>query len=190
MALGVYRDTLRLNDAQRRNLITVLNSSADDVEANDLRRCERYPYFVAEGLPVEMSKDGRTLGTFLISPRNLSVGGLSFLHGTYLYPGTDCIIRLRTRSGAHQKVVGDVVHCRCVDGRIHEVGVAFRRPINIDAFVDTALPLEAPPDVAYDAVELAILARRLQEQAFCGASREDIYLTIRELVNVVRRGNV
>lgn len=186
MPQAAVQDLLRLSPADRKTLIEVLNNRPNDDEARKHRRSDRYRYFVPEGLAIELRQNEASLGTFLVSPRNLSTGGLAFLHGAFIYSGTKCIVQLKARDGKTHEACGEVVRCRSIHGRIHEVGMRFHVAIEIDKFVDTSTPTVLPRDLPYNAVDLVGLARRVQDQAFHGAPVEDIRATVRELARVVR----
>src|ERR1019366_10324054 len=61
---------------------------------------------------------------------------MAFLHGGFLYIGTECWIvlpRLDGKGGI--RVASTVVRCRHVSGRAHEVAVRFGEPIPVNDFV-------------------------------------------------------
>ncbi|MEM1109788.1 MAG: PilZ domain-containing protein [Planctomycetota bacterium] len=79
----------------------------------------------------------------LVRSRNLSVGGMSFIHLSFLYPGTACHVALQTRHGESVAFSGKVVWCRHVSGQSHEVGFRFDQLIELDEFVDPEAIKEA-----------------------------------------------
>ncbi len=186
MSPTTCQDILRLTPGERRALVEALNNRPNNEEARKNRKGDRYPYLVPEGIAVDLRRDHTPLGKFLVIPRNLSVGGLAFLHGAFVYPGCLCIAQLKARDGQLHEVPGGIVRCRTVHGRIHEVAVAFHKPIEIDNFVDTHTPPEPPEDVPYRANDLAGLARRLLDQAYHGAPLADVRATVLALTHVVR----
>jgi CheY-like chemotaxis protein len=65
-----------------------------------------------------------------VCARNISAGGLSFIHGGYLHPGSECRIVLPRRDGSPLPVTGVIVHCRHVEGCFHEIGIQFSQELD------------------------------------------------------------
>ena len=105
------------------------------------RRHERYRYRV-RGICVTLL-DGDEEATLFVSARNLSAGGVAFLHTHSLDTGTRCQVRLVDRHAQDQHVTGVISRCRYVKADIHEVGVQFDETIDPRFFVDpNALPAD------------------------------------------------
>lgn len=66
--------------------------------------------------------------------RNLSVGGISILHRSFLHPGTRITLDLPKSTSGTKPVSGKVARCVHVQGTIHEVGVKFDELINLREF--------------------------------------------------------
>ncbi len=62
---------------------------------------------------------------FLVPTRNISEGGLSYLHGGFVHIGTRCLVQLVTSHGTWNNVIGTVARCRHVGTGLHEVGLEF-----------------------------------------------------------------
>jgi hypothetical protein len=73
--------------------------------------------------------------TLIASTRNLSAGGLAFLHSSALPPDTLCRVRLLDRQGKAHMLPARVVHCRPVQCRLFEVGLKFDSLIEPEAFL-------------------------------------------------------
>ena len=87
-------------------------------------------------VPVQMlGMNDLTPLTFQMKPSYICRIGMSLLHGVFVYPGTACKIALRSLGGEAVEVPGEVASCRWVDGRVHEIGVKFDEPIELDDFV-------------------------------------------------------
>ncbi|GJM19347.1 MAG: hypothetical protein DHS20C14_15600 [Phycisphaeraceae bacterium] len=85
--------------------------------------------------PIELvrkGEGGRT--TQLVPTRNLSAGGVGFLHRSYLHVGTRFRIRLTDLSGQVHNVEGAVAWCRYVSAMVHEIGGEFDEPISLAKF--------------------------------------------------------
>jgi CheY-like chemotaxis protein/HPt (histidine-containing phosphotransfer) domain-containing protein len=114
------------------------------------REHERYTYRGAPGLLVTIEHPGGSATTYRVMPRNLSSGGLGFLHGNFMYEGTAASLQLRRVDGKMAHVPGKVVRCHHVRGKVHEVGVRFASEINLCDFLsDAARPedMAGEPDV-------------------------------------------
>jgi CheY-like chemotaxis protein len=70
-----------------------------------------------------------------VACRNISRGGLSALHNTYLHPGTRCRMLLPHPQAGQKAVDGLLVRCIHRSGVIHELGISFQEPIDVREFV-------------------------------------------------------
>ena len=55
---------------------------------------------------------------------------ISFIHGGYLHPGSDCRVVLPRRDGTPWVVAGVIAHCRHVEGSHHEIGIRFVQEVD------------------------------------------------------------
>lgn len=188
---GDYVDALRITEAEHRALLDELDRvGAAETGANQ-RAGKRYRYVVREGLILQVDKDDTRL---IVRPRNISSSGIGLLHGSFLYPGTTCTIALKTTAGKHVLASGRIVHCRCVRGRAHEVGVQFDNPIDVEDFVRVAdLPAQRTPSdgnptttAAYDPNEVVNLVQQLGALAADGAPPEQLLRKLALLVALLR----
>lgn len=74
--------------------------------------------------------------------RNLSVGGMSVLHNSFLHPGTVVTMDLPRATQGVSRVHGRIVRCAHVRGTIHEIGIKFDDLINLREFKQSD-PFEA-----------------------------------------------
>ena len=98
--------------------------------ALERRREERWEYRMSD-IAVLVAHPGGGSGRFLVCSRNLSAGGMGFIHGGYLHPGSDCRIALTRPDGSRLAVEGVVAHCRHVEGPHHEIGIRFQEQIGL-----------------------------------------------------------
>lgn len=75
--------------------------------------------------------------TLRVACRNISRGGMSILHNSYLHPGSRCAAALPHPTQRFVKVSGTIVRSTHRTGTIHEVGVSFDTPIDPVEFLDT-----------------------------------------------------
>jgi len=79
--------------------------------------------------------------SFLAPTRNLSAGGMSFLHGGFVHCDSICRVIMRAAAGDMVEIPGRVVRCRHLSKLVHEVSVEFNEPINPADFCTAALKL-------------------------------------------------
>jgi len=137
----ILKSSLQLSEKQWQVLIAMLEAGkGPTVPATRDRRdfeIKRYPHVRRVALRV-MHTGGQNT-SHLVRSRNLSVGGMGFIHLNFLYPDTPCHVALQTRHGESVALAGRVTWCRHVSGKSHEIGFRFDQMIEIDEFV--------PPDV-------------------------------------------
>jgi len=125
-------NTLRLNAATLTRLIAEMEvgSSAH----NSARSLVRWP-FLKLAVTVAIHQGAGNSTRLQLACRNLSGEGVGLLHSSFLHTGTRCTVYLPQLVGAVVPVDGKVVRCRHVRGLVHELGIAFDKPINIRQFV-------------------------------------------------------
>lgn len=67
--------------------------------------------------------------------RNISRGGISFLHGSYVHTGLAVVAVLRNQRGIDVQIPGRVARCRHVERHLHEVGIRFNTPIDVHDYL-------------------------------------------------------
>ena len=129
-----YCDAIRLNEKDQQSILHKLNATGGSNQSNELRAEDRLTY-TANAVIVQMKHPGGNIATYKVRPRNLSRGGIGFLHGSFCYNDTPCTITLRTIENDKTEVQGAVVRCVHVQGNVHEVGVKFDEPIELYRYV-------------------------------------------------------
>ncbi len=101
----------------------------------DRRLHERHTHRISEGLEVIFDAfDGQPV-TCRVRPRNLSRGGIAFLHDAYVYPETRCTVVLVSVTDQPIEVSGKVVGCRHISAKLHEIAMSFDKAIEPDDFI-------------------------------------------------------
>ena len=129
-----FKDHLRLDPKERRNLLRRLDQVPEQVGNACRRRHTRYEYRALD-LAVSVLHPGGGESRLLVCSRNLSAGGVAFLHGGYLHPGSDCRLMLMRRDGKPIALMGTVRHCRHLQGSCHEIGLQFAQEIDPHAIL-------------------------------------------------------
>ncbi len=99
------------------------------------RRSPRYPYSGAQAL-IEVPTRGQVPEQHPVVTRDLSREGSCFIVIKFFYPGATISLNLRTIDGGWRTIPAEVVRCRYLPGTpmLHEVGVLFNTPIQVDLF--------------------------------------------------------
>ncbi len=126
-------DTLHLSDEQWRTLSEKLDQG--DPYVSGQRSQRRITYRKLSQIAVAIRQADGEWGKYVVRSRDLSPGGIGFIHGSYIHPGSECRVILKD---CHEKVVcleGIVKRCELIEGTAHDVGVQFNEEINIASFV-------------------------------------------------------
>jgi CheY-like chemotaxis protein len=138
-----YINSLRMTEADEVEVIEALSRNPTNNAGKERRRQSRVPYEHRAGLIVQMHHPGGSVATYLVRVRDLSTGGVGFLHGSFVYCGTRCTMALLTTDGKTVCVEGKVVRCSHVRKHIHQIGLRFNTPIRLRDFVAGAMmPLD------------------------------------------------
>lgn len=129
------KDLVRVSDREAKALREALERRAAMEPERGKRKQHRVDLSEFGRIVVELRPHGAEAACYVVVPVDLSEGGLAFLHGMFVYPGTACTARLRTRDGRTVGVLGKVARCTLVSGRIHEVGMKFESPVDLGLFV-------------------------------------------------------
>ena len=148
-----YRvNTLGIASGGLDKILDILDRGAA-VSGSVRRSFVRWP-FRKEAIEVTLEPPGGDRATLLLACRNISSGGMSVLHNSFVHAGTRCLISLPTLSGAVSVKTGVVVRCSHRTGMLHEVAIRFTDEIDIREFVPVGLHLDA---VAVERVDLSRL---------------------------------
>jgi CheY-like chemotaxis protein len=129
-----YVDSLRMSPAEQKEILSRLSQHEHSI-AKNRRKKERLHYTNPAGLIVQMRHPGGSASNFLVRARNLSTTGIGFLHGSFVYTGTPCMLALRAANGKVVGVEGLVARCQHVKGHVHDIGVSFSEPIDLAQFI-------------------------------------------------------
>lgn len=135
--------TVRLTDSEVEAYLDRLDREQKR-DGRDNRSSERYTYRV-KGCVVHLqaTSAGNTI-SYLVPTRNISAGGMSFLHGGFVYPGSRCTVQLIGTHGTWTKIEAVVTRCEYIKASIHEVALKFKNEID-------------PADYSSDAVKTRVL---------------------------------
>ncbi len=140
---NIFR-TIRMDKAEVEKVLDAMDEHKGDNTESNLRTYERFTYRNSECVVHIKQPGAGTPVTYFCPTRNISEGGVSFLHGGFVYAGSEIRIQLISAFGAWQDVNGTVVSCDLVKAPIHEVCVRF------DQLID-------PGDYCQDATKRPVL---------------------------------
>ncbi len=126
-------DTLRLTDEQWQALSSKLDQ--EDPYMIGQRQHKRIIYRKLAQIAVAIQRPDGEWAKYAVRSRDLSPGGIGFIHGAFIYSGCACRVILKD---SHDRVVcldGSIKRCELVDGNAHHIGVQFEEPINLADFI-------------------------------------------------------
>lgn len=129
------QDLLRLSPREATTLLQRLEAASDSAAYEDQRKDRRISFREVRRIAVLLESEPLGSRTFTVIPRNISRSGIALLHGKFVYNGTACVMGLEAGDGQIVPVRGQVAWCRLIEGRIHEMGIAFDEPIDLDDFM-------------------------------------------------------
>ena len=152
----------RLPDTLRQELLDRLDrhASTEDALRHDRankRKDQRLPYRQND-IEVTVEHPAGGVSRLLLCSRNISPGGIAFIHGGFIYPRSRAKLMLVRLDGQPQALTGMIVSCRHVQGLLHEIGLKFDHRIDPHQFVRQAVAQHAPVN---DTVELSDLHGRV-----------------------------
>lgn len=122
-------NALRLTKEELQLLLSRLDREAKGSE-NDLhRRTRRWPLQLQQTV-LTLCCSATETKHLIVVPRNISVEGLSILHGGFLHPGSHCHVTLRLVSGKPKTISARVTRCRHLEKHVHEIGLIFMKPVD------------------------------------------------------------
>lgn len=125
-------NTLNLT-AEQLNLVM---DELDEASAGgSTRRNHSRISFRKPALDVEVFQPSGGSVHFCVACRNLSRGGMSVVHSSYMHVGTQCRVKMLHKTEGEKWLKAEVVQCRHVSGRVHDVGLRFAHEIDVNDFM-------------------------------------------------------
>jgi CheY-like chemotaxis protein len=126
------------DEQKRLALEAVLDKLDAQTESEDAKKNRRNMRvnFRRFSVPVHVHHPGGSTTMRKVVTRDLSAGGLSFIHNGYLHVNTRVDVMLQRYGGGEDVARGTVLHCQHIGGIWHVVGVKFERRIFPKLYVD------------------------------------------------------
>ncbi len=112
-----------------------LDAAESDNPAKNKRTMPRVQ-FRKNDISVRIYHPGGSVSSSVVSTRNLSAGGVSFLYHGFLYKNTRVEIIVKRRLGGDDMICGIVTHCALVNRVYHLIGVRFDNKIFPKLYLD------------------------------------------------------
>lgn len=135
--------SVRVNASQINACLDAMDHRQDD-GGKVRRQASRFSYRTLNAV-VRPENEDKTVA-FVVSTRNISVGGMSVLHSQMMYPGTGCTVELATHDGKWLRIKARVAHCRLVRGMLHEIGLKFDKALDVQHLTGVADTLDPTDD--------------------------------------------
>lgn len=112
-----------------------LDAAEADNPTKNKRTMPRVP-FRKNDVAIRVYHPGGSVTTSLVTTRNLSAGGISFIYHGFLYKGTRVEIMLKRRLGGDDLISGVVTHSALISRVYHLIGVRFDDKIFPKLYLD------------------------------------------------------
>lgn len=123
-------NTVNLEQRALDDLLNELDEKSGASEAAKRRDFVRWP-FRQTSISLRITQAGGITSTLEVACRNLSCGGASVLHSSYLHVGTCISLYLPRPTGAPMEIEGTICRCQHVRGVVHEIGVKFLKKVEV-----------------------------------------------------------
>lgn len=121
-------NTLGLREIDLKRVLDALDQSRKGENAG--RTFARWQYHQTS-VPVRIIHPSGNEVEVKMACRNLSKGGIGFLHRSFLHLGTRCIVTLDHPIRGDVQAPGRVVRCLHLTGMVHEIGIKFDEEIDV-----------------------------------------------------------
>ncbi|UCD27613.1 MAG: PilZ domain-containing protein [Planctomycetota bacterium] len=117
--------SLTLPKEQIERLLDSLDESSGKSGKHPQRRHPRLQFRSRNVIITIFNEQHTPEGIFSVCTRNLSLGGMSFLHSEFLETEKRMRIDIPTTEGEKLRLYSRVAHCRHIGGEVYEIGVQF-----------------------------------------------------------------
>ncbi|MEQ9459883.1 MAG: response regulator [Phycisphaeraceae bacterium] len=130
-----FLDTLRLPPVTVDKILAKLKGREKMHAGSDQRRHTRQALKDCGSVLMRVTHPGGSTAQCMVLPRDISAGGVSILHGSFLHTGTRVFVGLKNVQGDRHWFGGVIVRCSYFESRVHELGVKFDASIPIHDFL-------------------------------------------------------
>ncbi len=133
---STQRNSLGIDNQVYTQLLNKLEHKATPQEpgSKPLRLHTRLKYHQPY-LELKLQTSDRMERVITVATRNISRGGLSVLHSSFIHQDTKVSVSLARVDAKPERVNGKVVRCDHRGGVVHEVGIQFEKEITVQEFI-------------------------------------------------------
>jgi DNA-binding response OmpR family regulator len=128
------RNTLSVDGILYQRLLEKLDESSSKGKPSAKRVFRRLGYAHSK-INLHIESEGHNARTLVVATRNLSQGGVSILHSSFMYNGTLVTADLLDTQGNIVPRHGTVTRCEHRGGRVHEIGIKFDEEVKLRNFL-------------------------------------------------------
>lgn len=140
-------DSLRLwiSDRQWMRMLQQIERDSQQYTEDDRRDPSDTRFGVSFRCVIRIGQGSDSAGIYLVRTRDLSAGGIGFMHSQSVPTKTRCTFALQSEDGRGRIVAGQVAWCRPLrhmqtDQPVYAVGLQFDKPIDVKPFVSQFAP--------------------------------------------------
>lgn len=128
-------DSLRLPAVALAKLHEILDASDAAKKNPSLQRQWRRWVMRNRLAEATIHHPGGTAVRCVVSPRSMSAGGMSLIHGGFVYNGVKIIVHIERLTHEVEHLEGKVVRCRHLGKHLHELGIKFDKQMEPRDFI-------------------------------------------------------
>ena len=129
------RNSLGMNNAVYKQLLSKLDAINGSNPDKPIKRIFTRLEYLDPYLEFILETSDRQQRTITVASRNISRGGMSVLHSSFIYPKTSIIAKLFRNDGSSFNARGKVIRCEHRGGVVHEIGIEFENEIVVQEFI-------------------------------------------------------
>lgn len=129
------RNSLGMNGQVYKQLLGKLNEMNGSDPDKPIKRVFTRLEYLDPYLELNLETTDRSHRVITVASRNISRGGMSVLHSSFVYPGTTVNAKLFRTDGSSFHVRGKVIRCEHRGGVVHEIGIEFESGIVVQEFI-------------------------------------------------------
>jgi hypothetical protein len=181
------RPALRLTPTERKELLDAIALRSDSKPESSRRKDPRFSIPETTLIVGEIHLQEGSIARVIIPGRDISRGGMSFLHSCYLHPGTP--LRVAFAAGERKSIcerTGIVRRCEHVKGTTHDVSVKFGDALQVPDLM-RIINRAGDPTATCKYPALLSLSQELVEMVRTGAPIGQVLTLIDQLGDHLRK---
>jgi hypothetical protein len=141
-------ESIKMRDDVLEKILDGLDADAGPASARAKRAWWRRKYRNTRALLCVYHRERNM--TYRVITRNISEGGIGFLHRQMMNVGQQCHIMLQRKDGRWLVIKGVIVRSRHIRGMVHEIGLRFHTPLGEELLQALDVPSGTPQAATAD----------------------------------------